>query len=115
MANYAGYTKTVKFFIIPSSTEGFCLPLVEAITLSKRVVCSDIPVFREVGSTNCCYFDLKDRPIQNLSEATISAFSDRNYFVGNEVRFSKEYIAQQMLDFYSLILNRGINQSFLLV
>ena len=108
--------KNCEVFIIPSSTEGFCLPLVEAITLAKRVVCSDIPVFREVGSTDCCYFDLQDRPVQNLSEATISAFSDRHTSsVDREVRFSKEYIAQQILDFYSSILNRGINQSLLLV
>ena len=46
-------------FVIPSSTEGFCLPLVEALTLSCPAVCSDIPIFREVGATQCHYFSLK--------------------------------------------------------
>ena len=43
-------------FIIPSATEGFCLPLVEALTLGCKAVCSDIPIFREVGNSNVNIF-----------------------------------------------------------
>jgi glycosyltransferase involved in cell wall biosynthesis len=56
-------------FIIPSSTEGFCIPLVEALYLSCRVVCSAIPIFQEVGSKDCIYFDLQNNSVENLSRA----------------------------------------------
>jgi glycosyltransferase involved in cell wall biosynthesis len=49
--------------VCPSSTEGFCLPLAEALYFSSRVVCSDIPIFREVGASDCFYFDLDDDPV----------------------------------------------------
>ena len=45
-----------KLFVSPSSTEGFCLPLVEALYFSCKVVCSDIPIFREVGGSRLYLF-----------------------------------------------------------
>lgn len=93
--------KNCQLFVIPSSTEGFCLPLVEAITLSPKVICSDIPIFREVGSVNCHYFDLNHQALDNLCNAMISALkesSDNSTY--EELRFSKEQVAQQLLNFY---------------
>ncbi len=96
--------KNCELFAIPSSTEGFCFPLVEALSLSCKVVCSDIPILREVGSSTCNYFDLKDNPIQNLSESIIFTFSqlptDKSFM---DSRFFKPNIAQQYLDFYNSI------------
>lgn len=43
--------------IFASISEGFGLPLVEAIYFNVPVVCSDIPVFREVGGDYPCYFN----------------------------------------------------------
>jgi glycosyltransferase involved in cell wall biosynthesis len=34
---------------MPSFAEGYGLPIVEALSLGTPVICSDIPVFREVG------------------------------------------------------------------
>ena len=99
--------KNCKLFVIPSSTEGFCLPLVEAIALSPKVICSDIPIFREVGSENCYYFDLNNRPVDSLSAAMISALKESNsYQPYQDLRFSKEHVAQQLLDFYVSIGER---------
>jgi len=47
--------------IFASKTEGFGLPLVEAMHYKIPVLCSDIPVFREVGGTYPEYFSL-DHP-----------------------------------------------------
>ncbi|MCU1250208.1 MAG: glycosyltransferase family 1 protein [Edaphobacter sp.] len=47
-----------EFLIVPSSMEGFGLPVVEGLSCGSRVVCSDIPVFREIGGDACIYFDL---------------------------------------------------------
>jgi glycosyltransferase involved in cell wall biosynthesis len=38
--------------------EGFGLPIVEGLFCGCRVVCSDIPSFREIGGDACHYFDL---------------------------------------------------------
>lgn len=44
-------------FIYPSLYEGFGIPLLEALSVGSPVVCSDIPVFREVGGDVAYYFD----------------------------------------------------------
>lgn len=43
--------------VVPSVYEGFGLPLVEALSVGTPVICSDIPVFREVAGSNATYFD----------------------------------------------------------
>src|SRR5262249_10613367 len=44
----------------PSFFEGAGLPLLEAISMGKKVCCSDIPPFRELGGDYPRYFDPKD-------------------------------------------------------
>jgi alpha-1,2-rhamnosyltransferase len=50
------YSKTTSL-IIASLAEGFGLPIVEAYQQGARVICSDIPVFREVAGEKARYFD----------------------------------------------------------
>lgn len=47
-------------FISPSLSEGFGLPGLEAFASGCPVVCSDIPVFREIYADAAYYFDPKD-------------------------------------------------------
>jgi glycosyltransferase involved in cell wall biosynthesis len=46
--------------VLPSVTEGFGLPVVEALLAGCRVVCSDIPAFREVGDRHCRFIELRE-------------------------------------------------------
>ncbi len=46
--------------LAPAYAEGFGLPLVEAARKGKTVICSDIPVFREVGGDGAVYFPVND-------------------------------------------------------
>ena len=46
--------------IAASKDEGFGLPLVEAAHFSLPIICSDIPVFREVTQGNADYFKVMD-------------------------------------------------------
>jgi O-antigen biosynthesis alpha-1,2-rhamnosyltransferase len=46
--------------IFASHVEGFGLPIIEAMASGIKVLCSDIPVFREVGGDYPDYFDLKN-------------------------------------------------------
>jgi glycosyltransferase involved in cell wall biosynthesis len=95
-------------FIMPSSIEGFCLPLAEAMYSSCKVVCSDIPIFREIGSAECLYFSLQDNPIGNLAQA-ISQIIQSPAVVGKSVKFSKLNITNQYLQLYSSMVE-NVNQ-----
>jgi glycosyltransferase involved in cell wall biosynthesis len=43
--------------IMPSFAEGFGVPIIEALAANTPVLCSDIPVFREVAAELADYFD----------------------------------------------------------
>jgi glycosyltransferase involved in cell wall biosynthesis len=46
--------------VIPSYAEGFGLPIAEAARQGRPVICSDIPVFHEVGGDGAAYFRVND-------------------------------------------------------
>jgi alpha-1,2-rhamnosyltransferase len=46
--------------VYPSYAEGFGLPLVEALRYELPVLCSDIPIFREIAGPHAVYFDPLD-------------------------------------------------------
>ncbi|PPD45006.1 MAG: glycosyl transferase family 1 [Methylocystis sp.] len=56
--------------IFPSYAEGFGLPIVEAALRGRPVICSDIPVLREVGRDGAIYFRVND------AEALAAAIRD---------------------------------------
>ncbi len=91
--------------VCPSSIEGFCLPLAEALYYSSRVVCSDIPIFREIGAADCYYFDLDNDPVHNLTQAIVNALKQpRPQLSPQEFRFSKTTAMTQYLEFYSTLV-----------
>ena len=52
--------KTAKGVLFPSLTEGFGLPIVEALWHRRETFASDIPIHRETGKNLCHYFPLDD-------------------------------------------------------
>jgi glycosyltransferase involved in cell wall biosynthesis len=61
------------FLLQASITEGFGLPIVEAMVAGKQILCSDIPVFHEVAGDKAIYFDHTEA--QSLS-AKVNSLSD---------------------------------------
>lgn len=49
--------------LMPSETEGFGLPLVEAMACATPVIASDIPVLREIGADAAVYCAVADVPV----------------------------------------------------
>jgi glycosyltransferase involved in cell wall biosynthesis len=62
--------------VLPSMTEGFGLPVAEALLAGCRIVCSNIPAFREIGGTHCEYVALGDNAEIDLA-AGIKAALDK--------------------------------------
>jgi glycosyltransferase involved in cell wall biosynthesis len=60
--------------LAPSKFEGFGLPVAEALLAGCRVVCSDIPVFRELAESNCHFVPLGPEQINAFAEAVRSVF-----------------------------------------
>lgn len=96
-------------YVVASSTEGFCLPLAEALSLGCKVVCSDIPVLREVAVNDCIYFSLKGDLVKNLEWAILEVIHKHfkhpyNQESDQDFRFSRATIATQYFNFYSQVM-----------
>lgn len=99
-------------YLVASSTEGFCLPLAEALSLGCQIVCSDIPVLREIAINDCVYFSLEGNPLENLEQAILKAIEAPVKQQGQQsVRFSGTTIANQYLRFYDQIMRRQVQKS----
>jgi alpha-1,2-rhamnosyltransferase len=67
--------------IMSSMIEGFGLPIVEAFQRGLPVLCSDIPVFREIAEGNAWFFGL-DNPAQLANIIRQFVVRDNNAFAG---------------------------------
>lgn len=56
----AGLYKNAEAFVFPTLSEGFGLPGLEAMAAGTPVLCSDIPVLREIYGDAALYFNPKD-------------------------------------------------------
>lgn len=86
--------------VAPSITEGFGLPIAEALLAGCRVVCSDIPALREVGREHCRYFSLGFNEEENLASAIAAALRLPRPRPALLPFLSREQIAEQYMHLY---------------
>lgn len=99
-----------KSILVPSIAEGFSLPLVEGLVADVPIVCSDIPVHREIAENFATlvnpmqHNDWQDilRSIENLKKPS-ELLSEQSYIKRMEY-FSKERMIKEHVDAYSDLL-----------
>jgi len=103
--------KNCDLFVAPSSIEGFGFPVAEALCCGARIVCSDIPAFREIAGDKCHYFRLESASVAaDLASACTLALSEHPPDPRPLDEFSSAALGPRYLAIYSRILRkqRGI-------
>jgi glycosyltransferase involved in cell wall biosynthesis len=90
--------------------EGFGLPVVEGLLCGSRVVCSDIPTFREIGGEACHYFDLNSgKEVSALATVICDALKTPRRISENLDRFSLGEIARKLMVVYGDLRDGSID------
>jgi glycosyltransferase involved in cell wall biosynthesis len=84
----------------PSSLEGFGAPVAEALLAGARVVCSDIPAFREVGGEACHYVPWTDDPIDAYVQAIREALTATPHRGVSPLQLTAASIGDRYADLY---------------
>jgi glycosyltransferase involved in cell wall biosynthesis len=93
--------KNCELLLAPSLIEGFGLPIVEAMFHHCRVVCSDIPAFREVGGSYCHYVPLSSSPEDAFVRATREALTTLRFRTPTVDRYASDRIAKAYFQLYT--------------
>jgi glycosyltransferase involved in cell wall biosynthesis len=97
-----------ELLLAPSLIEGFGLPIVEAMLHHCRVVCSDIPAFREVGGSYCQYADLHGDAAEAFVEATRIALQSQRFRAAVTDCYAGARIAEAYMDLYASLQHSAL-------
>jgi glycosyltransferase involved in cell wall biosynthesis len=86
--------------LAPSIVEGFGLPVAEAILAGCRVVCSDIPSFRELGEDHCRFVPLGPNETERFARAICEVIGKEAPKPATLPQLSAPFIAEQYLQLY---------------
>lgn len=96
--------RNCEVLLAPSSIEGFGLPVLEAQLAGCRVVCSDIPAFREVATPDCRFVGLTRDAGARFAEEVAASLADRRPSPVRVRAFSPSSIASQYMELYSRLV-----------
>ena len=77
----------------PSLDEGFGIPILEALSFSIPVICSDIEVFREIGDDYVEYFKVGDSI--SLSQKITSILKSKNLKQKNNKKYLEKFSSRK--------------------
>jgi glycosyltransferase involved in cell wall biosynthesis len=86
--------------VAPSKTEGFGLPVAEALLAGCRVICSDIPSFREIDEEHCRFVALGPGAEEKFAEAIVASLKQPQTPPISLPQFSSEMLGAQYLNLY---------------
>lgn len=95
--------------VAPSITEGFGLPVAEAMLAGCRVVCSEIPAHWEIGAGHCRFVQVQDEGETRLAEAISSCLAEPKPQPVDLPELSAAALAREYVALYGrLITSRAI-------
>lgn len=103
------YLENIDIYVMPSRSEGFGLAMIEAAFTHTPIVCSDLPVFRELfNDKQASFFQLDN--VYSLSQAIDNVIRSKEQYSGNAYnnvleRFTKEIMADNYIQLYSSLLD----------
>ena len=86
--------------VAPSKTEGFGLPVAEALLAGCRVICSDIPSFREIDEEHCRFVALGPGAEEKFAEAIVASLKQPPTPPISLPQFSSEMLGAQYFNLY---------------
>jgi glycosyltransferase involved in cell wall biosynthesis len=95
--------------VSPSTVEGFGLPVAEALLAGCRIVCSDIPAFREVADGHCRFVTLEKNAEENLVAAIVAALNEPKQSPKFLPQFSAPVLAGQYTRLYRALVASAIS------
>ncbi len=94
------FISTMELMVVVSRTEGFSLALQEIIRMKKPVVCSGLPIFRELYNDNEVVF-LSSASPENMRETILKAMEEGGKRIENAYkRFLTTYTDETMAEGY---------------
>ena len=100
VSDIASFIATIDFFVVASRSEGFPLALQEIACMQKPVICSDIPLFREIFTEKEVRF-FEPENIESLVRA-MEGFEKvgDDYAKRARARYLAEYTPRRMVENY---------------
>lgn len=96
-----------EFYVNPSIVEGFGLPIIEAARCGTRVLCSDIPIFKEVASGIEGVFFFESQNSKDLEKKLLELIkspNNRSVSRQNYKEFTWKDTALQTVEYYNKLL-----------
>ena len=98
--------KNARIYVFPSLDEGFGIPILEALSFSVPVICSDIDVFKEVGGDYVEYFKVGDSI--SLSKKITSILKSENLKQKNNIKHLNKFSRKNFIKgFEEIILDNN--------
>ena len=94
--------KNARIYVFPSLNEGFGIPVLEALSFSVPVICSDIDVFREIGDDYVEYFKVGDSI--SLSKKITSLLKSENLRQKNNIKYINKFSRKNFIKGFEEII-----------
>jgi glycosyltransferase involved in cell wall biosynthesis len=94
--------KNARIYVFPSLDEGFGIPMLEALSFSVPVICSDIDVFKEIGGEYVEYFKVGDS--DSLSNKISSILKSKNLKEKSNIKHLEKFSRKNFIKGFEEII-----------